>query len=442
MSRLCFTFPLLVSAWIAPLPAQVVAEGYETSVRTLPSNAGSLAIVHDGPLQGVVWFDGQDLVFEEQGQLPRTVLHFAAPRFGSFTLPIGGGEVLFAESSNNELWRVPLALGGTPQQLGTLAFAYDAVVLGTGRALVSAKTGGFPASANDLIVVHLATGAQTPIGFAPGASGPVIVDGDGSLLYATASLGFPAPPGSVQILRWSALQWAQALAGGPQITHANASILASGIDSAGDLALDGDGDLLFVDSDDGIFELDDVATAAGPAHRLVDLRGSGFFASSCAFAAASPQSPFEPFALHGSGTLFVHETDFSSPSRLREVRPRTADLTAAPLGPSGVPVGPFTVTLDHAAGNGLGLFAIGLVSTGITVPLALPGFEQVARWDVGLVFPILTELVPTDPLGQAILSLDNPGLPGGLLVHVQAAFAAAAPNRLGATAVHTVQLAP
>ena len=106
------------------------------------------------------------------------------------------------------------------------------------------------AVADEIVALNLATGATRVIGQVPGASGPLTRDGMGVLVYATAPLTFPPPPGAVQVLRWFETQVLAALNAGPEggiLGAANGQPLALGLDSAGDIAMDTDGDFYFVD---------------------------------------------------------------------------------------------------------------------------------------------------------------------------------------------------
>lgn len=418
------------------LSAQVVAPGYQNQLQAMPGAANSLAVVDDD----VVWFDGFTLFVDTPGQPSRALLTFPSFRFGSFTVSIGNGSLLFAENSYGEVWRVPLDPLATPTLLTTVPFAYDAVAMGSRMAVVSAKTGGFTAAQNDLIAIDLVTGASSTIGLVPGASGPLALNQRGELLYATAPLNFPPPPASVELLRWDASQWSLALNGGLVLTRANASLVIGGLDSLGDLALDGDDDVIGSDwANARLLEINDHGTAPSLS-TLVDYGTAAVSASTLAFAAASQTNPeFEPFARAGSGELLVVETDFFSTTQVRRIRtaPVALDLATAP---SPVPPGPFTLLLADAPPSGLSLFAIGTVGTGVMLPLHLPGYEQTLPWEAGLLYPLLTTLVPLDAAGTAPFGLTNPGFAGGLWIHAQTMFMTADGSQIGTSNVCSVHL--
>lgn len=421
-------------ALAAAANAQAPVEGYESQVVTLPGNANSVTAV-DG---GVVWFDGQTLFVDEAGQPSRALLTLPSFRFGSFTLSIGNGNLLFAESSLGEVWRVPLDPNGTPQLLAVIPFAYDAVAIGTGVAIVSAKLGGFSSAQNDLIALDLVTGAQSPVGVAPGASGPLTLGRSGDLFYATAPLTFPPPPQSVEILRWNAAQWSLALNQGLLLTRTNAQLVAAGLDAASDLAVDDDGELILVDYWNAAV-LEQSANGGGRG-ALVDYSAASLSPAAIAFLPGSAGAQFEPFARGQAGVLCVVETDYFSATQVRMLRPAPASLGVAAAGTGPVPPGPFALQLQDGARGGLCLIAVGTVGTGVLLPLQLPGFEQTVAWEAGLLFPVTTGLAPLDVQGVGGMPLQNPGFPGGLWIHAQALFVDAAGAVIGGSNVLSVAL--
>ena len=418
-------------------PAQATAQGYSATFQSLPGSANSIAVVEDG----VAWFDGFSLQYDEPGQPTRALLTFPAFRFGSFTLPIGNGDLLFAESSNGQLWRVPIDPLRTPQLLTSIQFAYDAVMIGTGVAVVSAKTGGFSSAQNDLLAVDLVTGAQSTVGMLPGASGPLALTPERELVYATAPLTFPPPPQSVEIVRWNAAQWSLALNGGLVLTRTNAQLVLGGIDSAGDLAVDADDDLFLADYGNArVLEISDHHTTKGLS-TIVDYTLATTSPAVLTFLPGSARdAEFEPFAHSGAGTLCIVETDYFTTTRA--VRLSTAPAPLSLLGGGHGPVAPgaFTLVQQGSPQHGVCLFAIGSVGTGTLLPLRLPGFEQTLLWEAGLLYPIVTSLTGADAMGASSLTLQNPGFPGGLWIHCQTAFLTADGSTIGASNVQSVSL--
>jgi hypothetical protein len=303
------------------------------------------------------------------------------------------------------------------------------------QVIVSARTGGFGAADNDLLLLDFATGATTWLGSVAGASGAVVVDGQGGLVYATAPLAFPAPTGTVQVLRWSHTQLLVAIVGAVPLAAGNAQVLFSGLDAAADLALDGDGDLLFVDwMNNRVGELNELHGAPWRTD-LVDYAGSSVSGASLQFVPGG--GAFEPFALAGGGELIVHETDFVATSQLRSITSARAAIAAVPAGV--VPAGPLAVTVQAGPAGGVGLFAVALAPASGPLAVAVPGFEQVLAWDAALLGGATT-FTAFDPSGAAQLALVNPGFPLGLQVLVASAFLDAGGVVLGSTGLLVLSL--
>jgi hypothetical protein len=428
---------LLAAVVTAPLASQTIAEGYADALRTLPANAGNVLLLRG---DRTVYFTGTDLVLDAPPAPPRPLLSFASPRFGSFTTEVGPDLLLFGENSTGEVWAVPVSASGTARLLATLPFNYDATAFGPGLAIVSAKTGGFGAADNDIVLLHLDSGAAHVVAQVPGASGAVAVDDNLDLVYATAPANFPPPPGSVSILRFGRAALITAARTGVPLHAAQATILFAGLDAAGDLALDADGDLLFVDwLQNEIGELNDLyggspwrtdfASYPGPLApgTLQFLDGR-----------VANGAQFEPFQPGGGLELVVHETDFASQSQLRTVRPCRA-MTGA-TGPSPIPTGMFDVVTTAGPANGLGLVAITPPPAPVEVPLAIGGFEMPLFWNLASTQAVNTHFVTFDAGGRAVLRLVNPGFPLGVLAGAQVAFIAASGGALGSSGACTLLL--
>ncbi len=400
--------PTLLLASLAPLcqltalTAQHPVEGYSSAVRSLPANAGN--VLHVGT--GLVWFDGQDLLLQ-RGGATTVLLHLPAPAFGSFTIDAGAGHVLFGESSRDGIWRV--ALNGPPpaQPLATVPLNYDAVLLDAGRAIVSARTGGWSSADNDFLVLDLQTGATQVFLRIQGASGPVALGPDGHLHLASASPLYPPPPGTATILRYARSSIEQALLTNQVLGPNHGQMVAGGIDAASDLAFDAEGDLFFVDWwNNRVSVVPFATTSPRPAADLIVHGASTLGPTSLQMVRGSGPAVFEPFQPTGA-TLLVHETSYGAVSQVRSVRSRRPLADVAPPGP--VPSGPFSIGLIHGPSNGLGLLALGLGSPATPRVLTVPGFASPLHWESGLLGPVHTSFVAFDAQGRASVPFTNPG---------------------------------
>ena len=431
MTRTALILPMFWAAGLAlsaSLPGQQTAEGWQSSLQNLPAGSGYVLQT----AAGLVAFDGLSLSLSNPGQAAQTLLQFANPQFGSFTVAAGPQAVLFGESSGHGLWLVPLAGTAPSAPLATVLFNYDAVLLSPQRALVSAKTGGFGTPDNDLVVVDLGTGQTQPVASLPGASGPLAVAANGDVYYATASLAFPPPPGATSVLRLRRSVLDAAIATQTVLGFADAELVFGGLAAAGDLAFDDDGDLWFTDWWHGtVRELNDVA---GPAPTLaplaLDYSSAGVSSSTLQFVAGTAGGfvlePFQPLG----GSLLVHETDFGSTSRLRTVRSAPAALTSTVANP--IPSGPFALVASGGPSQGIGVLAFATQAVAGTAPLLLPGFEAPLWWNQALLAGPVLAIVLFDGSGQASLAIQNPGFQPPLLATAQMAFVSQA-GLLGAT---------
>ncbi|MGC6486901.1 MAG: hypothetical protein ACON4Z_04595 [Planctomycetota bacterium] len=390
--------------------------------------------------QGTLYFDGFQLQLDAgSGSVP--LLTFPSFTFGSFSAPIGATEVLFGESSNGGIWSIPLS--GAPAQLvANVAFNYDAVLLDDDRALVSAKTGGFSAPDNDVVFVDLLTGQTQLLAQFAGASGPLAIDAAGDVYYATAPATFPAPSGTVEIWRLPRAVVDAAVLSGQVLGAADATLVVQGLDAAGDLAFDDQGDLLFVDWYQG--RIGQVTGADGPnptlAPTVIDYAGSSVSATTLQFdaAASAGGAVFDAFQPQAS-SLRIHETDYVSVSQVRAISAARPALAAS--APSPVPAGTFSLSVAAGPAGGIGVLLLETAASAGPVTLAVPGLRQPLFLDAALVAaPALLPLA-FDATGAASVALVNPGFPQGLDVTAQAAFVSAA-GVLGSSTALVLQVGP
>jgi hypothetical protein len=182
-----------------------------------------------------------------------------------------------------------------------------------------------------------------------GPSGPIAFDANGDLLCVLQSYVFPPPPGSIDILRFSATRLAQlaqpgAMPGG----LADATVVES-VDGAHDLVVLPDGSRLISDAANG--RLLRTGSGRSPAEVLADGGAHGVSLQmqfvptvSTAF---GPRwfEPNQPAA--GAGALFILTSDFVLQTAIRRITPRRPRIDVSPTTLTGP--GTLTWTLDGFA---------------------------------------------------------------------------------------------
>lgn len=434
----CHVLRPLVAASISLtlLTAQQPPAGYTVGRTNVPAGATAL----QQTAAGLVYCTGTTLELQPPGQPPTTLLALPGFAFGSFTLLVGSTHVLFGESSNNALWLVPLAGPAPTSPLAVVPFNYDAVLLTPSRALLSAKQSGFATPDNDLVVVELGTGATQLVAKVPGASGPLALAANGDVLYATSSLAFPTPPGTAQLLRFPRNAIDQAIATQSVLGPTSATVVVVGIDAAGDLAVDDDGDVFYADwMQDNVREIDDVD---GPnpslAGVVLDHAALATSAAGLQFVGQPGLGVFEPFQPTG-GVLLVHETDYFSTTTLAAVSAAPAQLTCTVASP--IPAGPFALDVAQGPAFGLGLLAFGAGASGPMLSVSLGGFEAPLLWDGALVGGAALVPLALDAAGAWSLPLVNPGMPSLAPAVTQVVFLSPS-GQLGTTPSLAITLAP
>lgn len=403
---------------VAALVGQVLQPGYVANVRALPNGAGATCILD---ATRTVYFTGTKLVLDD-GIAPRDLLTLPAFAFASFTIAVTPNTLLFGENSTGGLWLVPL--NAPPRQLTTLAYNYDAVAWQPGLALVSAKTGGLASTTTEVWAVDLTNGATDLVIELAGASGPLVLDAVGDLLYASASTVFPPPPGGCSILRFAQSKLVGAL-GPTKLGLADASVVATGLDSAGDLALDRDRDLFVLDWwNSRLLEIDDVDAPRPRTKLLCDFATA---ANSPAALQMLPGRPatlavFEPFQPEGAGALVVQESSFTTgASALRTIVPTRPQLLVSV--PNPIPPGPVTLEVRGGPAHATALLVLGASGPTTERAIALVGTEQPILWGTALVLgqELATFPLVLDATGSARVPFVNPGGPA-LAIGAQVAF--------------------
>ncbi len=411
-------------ALISPVCAQTIEEGYDSTVQVLP--AGVQAVL-DLPGPSVVYYDGTELVRDTGGTTTSLLTFASPPSFASFTIPLSGpgAPVLFGENSNGEIWRVPVVGAGLPELVTTIQFNYDAIRLDPTTVLVSAKTGGFASPDNDIIAVDLTDGSTDVIAVVPGFSGPLVRNNAGDVFYGTGS----------EIIRWDAAQ-IQGAFGPTQLSEGDATVVATGLPSTLDLALDQDGDFLVSDfAGPSLLEVSFDDQGNQETTTLIEYTFSVPAAGAVRYLPSGGPSAFEPFQQTGK-RLSVVESQFGGGTQIRTVRPERAELTASATNP--VPVGTFSLDLTGGASNALGVIAFSL-SNFNGPPILLPGIEQPIAWRLGATEAAVT--INLDSNGAATLPINNVGL-GGTFFFTQCGFVGSDTGRtvLGASNLLVLQL--
>lgn len=416
MNRTCFTLLAFASAAafapsarasIAPAPGWQNAVVQAAPGGTFPGGMDWL------PNGRVALFDGTAIVEIDPatGSVAAVLYTPPSPVFGSFIeVDPTGTYLLFGESSNGTITRVPLNLQA-PSPFATIAFNFDCAFAPDGAAFVSA---GPSFVTTQIYRLDPQGGAPDLIADFNGPSGPIAFDAAGNLFYGENAAGFPAPVGTQTIFQFSASQVASAVGPG-SLPRAQATPYAGGQTSPFDLAFDAEGDLFIADTGAGtVIEF----PAAGGLASVVGAEAPFSAVTYLAFRTKTALVPgiFAPFQPETSGALAVLSTDFFSFNDLNVIRPKRAVLATTPANP--IPSGSFTFSLAGGPQSGAALFFVA----------GAPFAPEFAVYSSGV--PFLFGFAPGSLFGTAPAPLDAGGgysvnvvHPGGLAsVVVQAAL--------------------
>src|SRR5690606_29112510 len=202
-----------------------------------------------------------------------------------------------------------------------------------GRLLASANPAWPAPGANAGIFVLDPASGHREIARLVGPSGPIACTPNGDLLYATQAGVSPPPPSSSDIVRFAAARVAAALAGGPMLTLADATVAVRGLDGAFDLAVDDAGRVYVTDSLRGQVWRADLATGARETTPFVATGNAG--TTWLAWRREAGAGTFAAFQPPGGGRLFVAVEDWmSARSTVIDVgaaRPAIAVMPALPI---------------------------------------------------------------------------------------------------------------
>ncbi|HLU40333.1 MAG TPA: hypothetical protein VK081_13190 [Planctomycetota bacterium] len=347
MGRIAPSLLLTVAAAL-PLPAQTVSPGFAALARYQPTGmpAGVTALAYA---------QGTDTLWAAHRNILVSVDAQGAPTF-AFGLPVqdwigalavdpNDGSVWFTDESNAVLYhhdpvrRHTRAVGRIPPHVFDLLFA-------GGRLLASANPAWPAPGANAGIFVLDPASGHREIARLVGPSGPIACTPNGDLLYATQAGVSPPPPSSSDIVRFAAARVAAALAGGPMLTLADATVAVRGLDGAFDLAVDDAGRVYVTDSLRGQVWRADLATGARETTPFVATGNAG--TTWLAWRREAGAGTFAAFQPPGGGRLFVAVEDWmSARSTVIDVgaaRPAIAVMPALPI-----PRGPARVEARGAA---------------------------------------------------------------------------------------------
>ncbi len=297
----------------------------------------------------VVAFDGLKIdLYDPAGNLISSLGQLPAFAFPSFVLvDPSEGTIVVGESSNGFIYELGFT-PGTPDPVAQLAFNYDAAFEDDDHLIVSAAATAF--GTNDLVRVEVSSETTTLLAQVAGASGPVVIDGQGDLIYATVSAQFPAPPGSSAVLRWDAAL----LTGAVVLSEAHATVIEQGLDGAADLALDPFGDLYLAENNFGTGVNRIRRVAGNPRFGPVLIEGTPFRTmSNLEFEAGTGVAAFAGFQPPTGGTLRYNTTDFVSVFERKELvclRPG-----ASLSGPGTGGPGPFSLSVVGGPPGGIGI---------------------------------------------------------------------------------------
>jgi hypothetical protein len=302
------------------------------------TDGGALFVAHQTWLYAVDATGNRQLVHS----LP------ASHQFGAMTFEPRSGAVLATD------WTARILIahfpGGSTQALGPVpANTFDlALVPGTSILLAAANPNWpSPGAWPGIWRVDPPTPPRELIRLA-GASGPLVITADGSLIAATVSATYPAPPGSSRLLRWSAAQLTRALAGGALLTVADAVVVGPPFDGAYDLAHDDRGQIYVSDGLRGqVWQVD---LASGARARLPLLATGGAGTTHLAWRRGSGPATFAPYQPAGGGELLAVVADWASvQSEAVAITAQRPGLTVQPGNP--VPHGAAAVLAEGLAPN-------------------------------------------------------------------------------------------
>lgn len=358
----------------------------------------------------VLVFDGVTVDrYDAAGLFQESYLTLPGFTFASF-VAVSPDETfaLVGESSNGELHRIDLVLGGS-SLLATVAFNYDATIDPAGGVAWVSAASAVPGS-NDLVEVDLGSGATAVKVTVPGFSGPVALEANGDLL-----LGISDSPN--RVVRFTAAQ----LAGGGPLAEGDGELVTTGWSGISYLLSEPEsGAVLVVENDFVTFTQPTILARAGadPAS------SSALYTAGPGISLGKPQlfvdtgdpQRFVAFQPQTGGRAVFSTTDFFSSNDRVEVRPKRATASVSGPGVGQFTQGLVTYTVHDALPGGIVALYFGLsatfdpMETAYTVsPWPDPLFWGLdASTHAFIAFPFLV-----DANGEASFTYYDPGIIGG-----------------------------
>lgn len=408
---------LALSASVGPVASAeiVVADGYSVASHSIAPGgalAGALDLLPNGDL---VLFDGTSLVRVDPatGGAVQTLFTPGGLAFASFVaVDPTGTYVLFGESVNHAIWRVPLD-GGAPSIVATVYWNYACAFRAPGKAVIAHGESSFQNTM--LVELDVPTGALDTLAVIAGPSGPLAFDQAGDLYYGTNHPSYPAPPDGQSVLRFPAALVESSI-GPSHLTELDSIVFATGITATSAFEFDAQGDLFVGDSINGkITEFGPNGAAKGTVG--VEANGVSPSVGALVFVAGeSDGAQFAPYQPEHGGTLFALSTDFATFNHLNRIRPRRSVASARPAGP--ISAGPFLFRVDDGPANGFGLLFVATqrLAPELAVPVGTTAF--LVGFAPGSLFA--TAPIQLDASGGLSVVATHPG--GAIHVTAQAAL--------------------
>lgn len=349
----------------------------------------------------------------------RTLLHALPARdvTGLIAIPPNSQELFFTNFTTGDFFRYHLLTNKQQQSKGLLN-SFDVAVTWQGEVLVVANPKWPANGANSGIwLMDFAKASHREVIQLSGPSGPLALDANGNLFYAVQPSTFPAPKGSVYVVRFPQSLVRKAIQGNQPLTLAQGAVVLKGLDGALDIAFDDRQRLYISDPQNGGL----VRTL--PFAMTLDsafLKPSTLTTLGLQFVDRQPAT-FDGFQPSDGGELYLAVTDWVRVTGVWQIRSTRPVLTSKPA--TRVPKGPLNVAVDNAPAQAVVWLAL---SASPPLPMEIPLFYQsgVPGWvGLDLFRPHLVLVGTTNAVGTYRLTLYNPG-GSTLRIHLQALAAA------------------